>query len=75
MGYTIVLVIVCTVVFYIIEDVLKAIKAMSLKEKIIILTLFLLLLLASFGKSIMGLLCIVALVQSSVLLIVILYNF
>ena len=62
MGYTIVLVIVCTVVFYIIEDVLKAIKAMSLKEKIIILTLFLLLLLASFGKSIMGLLCIVALV-------------
>ena len=62
MGYTIVLVIVCTVVFYIIEDVLKAIKAMSLKEKIIILTLFLLLLLVSFGKSIMGLLCIVALV-------------
>ena len=62
MGYTIVLVIVCTVVFYIIEDVLKAIKAMSLKEKIIILTLFLLLLLASFGISIMGLLCIVALV-------------
>ena len=62
MGYTIVLVIVCTVVFYIIEDVLKAIKAMSLKEKIIILTLFLLLLLVSFGKSIMGLLFIAALV-------------
>lgn len=62
MGYTIVLVIVCAVVFYIIEDVLKAIKAMSLKEKIIILTLFLLLLLVSFGKSIMGLLFIAALV-------------
>ena len=62
MGYTIVLVIVCTVVFYIIEDVLKAIKAMSLKEKIIILMLFLLLLLVSFGKSIMGLLFIAALV-------------
>ena len=62
MGYTIILVIICVVVFYIIDDIFKSIKAMSLKEKIIILTLFLLLLLASFGKSIMGLLCIVALV-------------
>ena len=62
MGYTILLVIACAVVFYIIEDVLKAIKAMSLKEKFVILALFLLLLLVSFGKGIIGLLFIAALV-------------
>ena len=55
MGYTILLVMACTVVFYIIEDVLKAIKVMSLKEKFVILALLLLLLLVSFGKSIIGL--------------------
>lgn len=62
MGHTILLVIACAVVFYIIEDVLKAIKAMSLKEKFVILALLFLLLLVSFGKSIIGLLCIAALV-------------
>lgn len=62
MGYTIILVTICIVVFYIIDDILKSIKAMSLKEKIIILALLLMLLLFSFGKSIIGLLCIAALV-------------
>ena len=61
MGYTIILVTICIVVFYIIDDILKSIKAMSLKEKIIILALLLMLLLFSFGKSIIGLLCIAAL--------------
>lgn len=62
MGYTIILVTICIVVFYIIDDILKSIKAMSLKEKIIILALLLMLLLFSFGKSIIGLLFIAALV-------------
>ena len=62
MGYTIILVTICIVVFYIIDDILKSIKAMSLKEKIIIFALLLMLLLFSFGKSIIGLLCIAALV-------------
>ena len=62
MGYTIILVIICVVVFYIIDDIFKSIKVMSLKEKFVILALLLLLLLVSFGKSIIGLLCIAALV-------------
>lgn len=61
MGYTIILVIICVVVFYIIDDIFKSIKAMSLKEKLVILALLLMFLLFSFGKSIIGLLCIAAL--------------
>ena len=61
MGYTIILVIICVVVFYIIDDIFKSIKVMSLKEKLVILALLLMFLLFSFGKSIIGLLCIAAL--------------
>ena len=61
MGYTIILVIICVVVFYIIDDIFKSIKEMSLKEKLVILALLLMFLLFSFGKSIIGLLCIAAL--------------
>ena len=45
MGYTIILVIICVVVFYIIDDIFKSIKVMSLKEKLVILALLLMFLL------------------------------
>lgn len=61
LGYTIGVLFVCVIVFYIIDDMIKNIKAMSFKEKLLILALLLLLFVVSFGKYVLGFLCIAVL--------------